>query len=75
MRMFEAKLSSKNQIVIPSGARKPLGLKPADKLLVVVRGDMIVLMRKPKRYSDALRGAARFPFAEEYLRKEREGWN
>ena len=46
--MYEAKLSSKNQIVIPRGARMPLGFKPADKLLVVVRGDMIILMRKPK---------------------------
>jgi bifunctional DNA-binding transcriptional regulator/antitoxin component of YhaV-PrlF toxin-antitoxin module len=51
--MFEAKLSSKNQIVIPLGARRPLGIKPADKLLGVVRNDMIVLMRKPKNYSDS----------------------
>jgi AbrB family looped-hinge helix DNA binding protein len=72
--MYEAKLSSKNQIVIPRGARMPLGIKPADKLLVVVRDDMIILMRKPKSYSDALRGAAKFSFAEEYLRKERSSW-
>jgi len=72
--MYEAKLSSKNQIVIPRGARVPLGLRPADKLLVVVRGDMIILMRKPKKYSDALRGISRVPYKGHYLQKERDSW-
>jgi len=72
--MYEAKLSSKNQIVIPRGARMPLGLKPADKLLVVVRGDMIILMRKPKRYSEALRGASRVSYGSQYLERERDSW-
>jgi AbrB family looped-hinge helix DNA binding protein len=74
LKMYEAKLSTKNQIVIPRGARVPLGLKPADKLLVVVRGDMIILMRKPEKYSDALRGAGQAPYAEHYLQKERDSW-
>jgi AbrB family looped-hinge helix DNA binding protein len=72
--MYEAKLSSKNQIVIPRGARVPLGLKPGDKLLVVVRGDMIILMRKPRRYSDALRGAGQAPYGDQYLQRERDSW-
>lgn len=72
--MYEAKLSSKNQIVIPRGARVPLGLQPADKLLIVVRGEMIILMRKPKRYSDALRGAIQAPYKKDYLQKERDSW-
>jgi len=73
-KMYEAKLSTKNQIVIPRGARVPLGLKPADKLLVVVRGDMIILMRKPEKYSEALRGAGQAPYAGHYLQKERDSW-
>ena len=72
--MYEAKLSSKNQIVIPRGARVQLELKPADKLLVVVRGDMIVLMRKPRRYSDALRGPSFSTYPKGYLQKERDSW-
>ncbi len=72
--MFEAKLSSKNQIVIPRGARIPLGLKPADKLVVVVRGDMILLMRKPKRYSDELRRSGSVFYPKDYLMKERDSW-
>ncbi len=31
--MYEAKLSSKNQIVVPREARKALGLKAGDKRL------------------------------------------
>ncbi len=72
--MYEAKLSSKNQIVIPRGARVPLGLKPADRLLVVVRGDMIILMRKPKRYSEALRDLGASPYPKDYLKKEKDSW-
>ena len=72
--MYEAKLSSKNQIVITRGARIPLGLKPADKLLVVVRGEMIILSRKPERYSDALRGIGQTPYADQYLPEERDSW-
>ena len=34
--MTEATLSAKNQIVIPREARKALGLKPGDKILVLV---------------------------------------
>ena len=67
-------MSSKNQIVIPRGARQLLGLKSADKLLVVVRGDIIILMRKPRRYSDALRGSGKISYAEHYLQKERDSW-
>jgi AbrB family looped-hinge helix DNA binding protein len=72
--MYEAKLSSKNQIVIPRGARAPLGLKPADRLLVVVRGDIIILMRKPKKYSEALRGVSQIPYPDGHLEKERDSW-
>jgi AbrB family looped-hinge helix DNA binding protein len=36
--MAEAKLSAKNQIVIPREAREALQLKPGDKLLVVPCG-------------------------------------
>jgi len=46
--MAEAKLSSKNQIVIPLEARKALGLKSGDKLLIVPRGETLIVMRKPK---------------------------
>ena len=40
------KMSSKNQIVVPRMARKALGLKPGERLLVTVRDDGVIEMRK-----------------------------
>jgi AbrB family looped-hinge helix DNA binding protein len=57
--MAEATLSAKNQIVVPREARAALRLKPGDKILVVVRGKRVLLLKKPKSYHAALRGLAR----------------
>lgn len=73
--MAEATLSSKNQIVIPREARKALDLKPGDKLLLVVRGTNVLLLRKPKSYRATIRGMARGLYPKDYLRKERESWD
>ncbi len=72
--MAEAKLSAKNQIVVPREAREALQLKPGDKLLVVVRGKRVIVLQKPKEYHAALRGLARGVYPKDYLKKEREDW-
>jgi AbrB family looped-hinge helix DNA binding protein len=72
--MAEAKISSKNQVVIPSEARKALGVKAGDKVLFVVLGDRVVLLQKPKSYAAALRGLGRGLYPEGYLQKERDSW-
>ena len=72
---MELTLSSKNQIVIPREARKALGLKPGDKVLVLVRSGGILLLRKPKSYHAAIRGLARGPYPKTYLQKERQSWD
>jgi AbrB family looped-hinge helix DNA binding protein len=72
--MSEAKLSSKNQIVIPREARQALGLKPGDKILVVVRGDRVLVLQKPKSHHAAIKGLARHRYPKGYLQKERESW-
>ena len=72
--MREVKLSSKNQIVIPRGIRDSLGVKPGDKLLAVPRGDILILMRKPKHYSKAVTGMGKGLYPSDYLAKERESW-
>ena len=72
--MAEATLSSKNQIVIPREARKRMGLKPGDKLLVVMRGDDMIVLRKPKSYRAAITGIGRGLYPPDYLKKERESW-
>jgi AbrB family looped-hinge helix DNA binding protein len=61
MPLYEAKLSSKNQIVIPREARNAFGLKAGDRLLLVVRGDTVILLPNPKpsKYHKAPRGIGR----------------
>ena len=54
--MREVKRSTKNQIVIPREIRNALGVKAGDRLLVVSRGDTVILLRKPKKYSKAIAG-------------------
>jgi len=73
--MTEATLSGKNQIVIPKEAREALGLKAGDKLLVVVRGDSVIVFQKPKSHRKAIQGLARGSYPSGYLRKERRSWD
>jgi AbrB family looped-hinge helix DNA binding protein len=73
--MTEATLSTKNQIVIPREAREALGLKPGDKILVVVRSGRVLVLQKPKSYSSAIRGLARGKYPKDYLQKERQSWD
>jgi AbrB family looped-hinge helix DNA binding protein len=72
--MHEVKLSSKNQIVIPREIRNVLRVKAGDSLLVVLRGDTVILLRKPKKYSQAISGIARDVYPPDYLERERESW-
>ena len=72
--MHEAKLSTKNQIVIPREARAALDVKAGDKLLVVVRNGTVVLLPKPKKYSRCLKGITKGLYPPDYLKKERESW-
>jgi AbrB family looped-hinge helix DNA binding protein len=72
--MAEATLSSKNQIVIPKEVREALRLKPGDKLIMAISSKEVVVLRKPKSYSAAIRGIARGTYPPDYLKKEREDW-
>lgn len=72
--MSEVTVSSKNQIVVPREARDALGIKPGAKLRVVVRGDTVILFRKPRRAAAALAGLARGLYPERYLDEERRSW-
>ncbi len=71
--MTEVTVSSKHQIVVPREARDALQIRPGAKLQVVVRGDTVILMRKPARASRALMGAGR-AYPARYLDKERGSW-
>jgi AbrB family looped-hinge helix DNA binding protein len=73
--MTEVTVSTKNQIVIPREARKALGLKPGDSVLVVVRDRRVFVLRKPKSYHAAIRGLGRRAYPKTYLQKERRSWD
>jgi AbrB family looped-hinge helix DNA binding protein len=73
--MPEATLSTKNQIVIPREARKALQVKPGDKLLVVVRGERVIVLEKPKSHHAAIRGIGRNVYSRTHLKKERQSWS
>ena len=68
--MTRAKLSSKNQIVIPRAARKAPRVKAGDTIEIVVRDPMLLLFPKPESYEAAIRGLARGLYPQEYLDKE-----
>lgn len=50
------KMSSKNQIVVPREAREALGLRPGDRLLVTVAGEVIHMRREPSDVVARLEG-------------------
>jgi AbrB family looped-hinge helix DNA binding protein len=73
--MAHAKLSAKNQIVIPREAREALGLKAGDLLLVVVRGERVIVLEKPSSHRKAIRGLGAGLYPAGYLAKERKSWH
>ena len=56
--VLSAKVSTKNQISIPSEARRRLGIGPGDRLSVEIVEDSLVLRRRPERASERLWGIA-----------------
>ena len=72
--MREVKLSAKNQIVIAREVRAALGVKAGDRLLVVPRGNTVILLRKPKKYRKAIAGMSKGIYESHYLDKERDSW-
>ncbi len=73
--MAEATLSAKNQIVIPREAREALGVQAGDKLLVVVRGDKVIVLQKPDSHHAAIRGLSPRAYPKGYVRSERQSWD
>lgn len=72
------KVSKRHQISVPSAVRKRLGIKQGDRLLVEVKGDMIILLREPRDYVDHLSGLHeevwRDVDVDEYLEGQRMAW-
>ena len=73
--MAKATLSSKNQIVVPREAREALGVQAGDELLIVVRGDTVIILPRPKSFTKALGGLDKVASPADYLKHERESWD
>ncbi len=72
--MHAVKLSSKNQIVVPREAREALRVKAGDRLLVVTRGETVILLPRPENYAEAIRGIGKGLYPKDYLKRERASW-
>jgi AbrB family looped-hinge helix DNA binding protein len=55
--MADVTLSSKNQITIPVGMVRSLGLEAGDKLVVMQSGDHLALFPKPADFADYIVGS------------------
>ena len=72
--MRSVKLSSKNQIVVPREAREAMGVKSGDEITIVVHGAQVLMVRKPKSYSQAMLGIGQGLYPKNFLRNERRSW-
>src|SRR5215467_1369340 len=75
MNMRVVTISARNRITIPREAREALGLKPDNRLLVVVQGKHLLILKKPESYAAAIRNLGRGLYPKKYLRKERDSWD
>ena len=76
--MTSARLSSKSQIVIPAEIRRKVGLKPGDRVTLVVEGDQVILKKQVDEDSlERLRalGGPAWKGAAEEIQRAREEWD
>jgi len=77
--MLSVKVSTKHQIVVPSKARRALGIKAGDRLTVEVTPEGIMLRRREQRAGARLRGLGREVWQGEdpveYVRRLRSEWD
>lgn len=77
--VLSVKVSTKHQIVVPSSARRALGIEAGDRLSVEVTPEAIVLRPRARRAGARLRGLGSEIWQGldpvEYVRQLREDWD
>jgi len=73
------RLNRRNQIVLPKAAREALGVKPGERLLVLVEEGSVQLLPEPENWSEWMYGLGAEVWAslgggEAFLRRERAFW-
>jgi AbrB family looped-hinge helix DNA binding protein len=74
--MLSVKVSTKHQVAVPSKARKALGIKAGDELVVEIREHEMVLRPRPGGAVDRLRGSGEGTYGDPvaYVRALRDEW-
>lgn len=73
--MPHATISQKNQIVIPREARQGMHVGAGDQLIVETINGVTILLPKPKKIGQALKGLSKGVYPKNYLRRERKSWS
>lgn len=77
--MLSVKVSTKNQIAVPSAARRSLGIEAGDRLTVEVTPEAIILRPQTRSAGARLRGLGREAWIGvdpvEYVRRLRQDWD
>ncbi len=79
MTVAAAKVSPRNQLSLPRGVRRALGIRPGDTVLFIVEGDQVRLVRRPANLTEYSYGLGQEAWrklggAEAFLREERSAW-
>ncbi len=73
-----AKVSGKNQIVLPKEIRQRLGVKAGDDLLFIVREGEIIVRSRPASFAKAMRGLHKQVWesvdVDRWIGEERAAW-
>jgi AbrB family looped-hinge helix DNA binding protein len=73
-----AKVSRKNQVVLPKEVREQLGVKAGDNLLFVVREGEVIVRARPASFTKAMRGLHKHVRdkldVDRWLAEERQPW-
>ena len=74
--MLSVKVSTKHQIAVPSEARRALGIKAGDRLVVEIREDEIALKPRPHGAAERLRGIGEGTYGDPvaFVRALRDEW-
>jgi AbrB family looped-hinge helix DNA binding protein len=72
------KVSKKYQIAVPAIARQRLNIKTGDRLLVDIQDGLLILIPRPKNYTEALEGLHQELWegvdVEKYITEARNAW-
>ncbi len=72
------KVSSRYQIAVPRRVREHLRIRKGDRLLVEVRGGLVILLPAPQSYVEHMAGLHKDVWegieGADYVRGEREEW-